>query len=372
MDLVRPLGLAGIGVAVAAAPHDPVRYSRFTRARTDLPALEDEPGAARALATFATRCDPSPVLFYTTDAHLRVVSRQRALLGEAFSFVVAAAELVEDLVDKARFSALAERLGLDVPPSRAVQPRLEPPPISDLRFPVLLKPLPGRTDRWQAIERERKAVAVSGPEQLRALWERLAAADVSVLAQSLIPGPESRIESYHVYVDPAGDVVAEFTGRKIRTCPPELGHSTALVITDSPDVARSGRSLIERVGLTGVAKADFKRGSDGRLHLLEVNPRFTLWHHLAAVAGLNIPAVVYADLTGQVRPVVRRARPGARWSLPWLDARAVRAQGGSLLRWLRWLAGTDALSVIAWDDPLPFVAGKILPGARELARRGWR
>src|SRR5215470_19812901 len=40
--------------------------------------------------------------------------------------------------------------------------------------------------------------------------------------------------------------------------------------------------------LTGVAKPDFKRAPDGRLLLLEINPRFNLWHHLGAVAGVNL------------------------------------------------------------------------------------
>jgi predicted ATP-grasp superfamily ATP-dependent carboligase len=45
---------------------------------------------------------------------------------------------------------------------------------------------------------------------------------------------------------------------------------------------------------------------------LEINPRFTLWHHAGAVAGVNIPALVYADLTGTPRPATARAKAGVR------------------------------------------------------------
>src|SRR5439155_95698 len=105
---------------------------------------------------------------------------------------------------------------------------------------------------------------------------------------------------------------AEFTGRKIRTHPTQHGHSTALEITDAGDVAALGRDLVHRVGLRGVAKLDFKRGPDGRLHLLEINPRFTLWHHPAALAGVNVPLLVYGDLTGASRPPLLKARACVR------------------------------------------------------------
>ena len=44
--------------------------------------------------------------------------------------------------------------------------------------------------------------------------------------QEMIPGPETSIESYHVYVDAAGVTAGEFTGRKIRTHPPAYGETT--------------------------------------------------------------------------------------------------------------------------------------------------
>jgi predicted ATP-grasp superfamily ATP-dependent carboligase len=117
-----------------------------------------------------------------------------------------------------------------------------------------------------------------------------------VIAQEIVPGPESRIESYHVHVDAGGTVRAEFTGRKVRTHPAAMGHSTALTTTDEPDVRRLGRELTERVAHRGVAEFDFKRDPDARRWLLEVNPRFSLWHHVGAAAGVNIPESVWREL----------------------------------------------------------------------------
>jgi predicted ATP-grasp superfamily ATP-dependent carboligase len=141
--------------------------------------------------------------------------------------------------------------------------------------------------------------------------------------------------------------------------PVEYGDSSALEITDQEDVLTLGRSIIRRLGLKGVAKLDFKRGADGSLHLLEVNPRFTLWHQLGARAGVNIPALVYGDLLGRTRPRASRARAGVRWCKVWTDHRAARSDGMPLWRWLTWALGVEAKRALAWDDPWPFLGASL-------------
>jgi predicted ATP-grasp superfamily ATP-dependent carboligase len=143
------------------------------------------------------------------------------------------------------------------------------------------------------------------------------------------------------------------------------------VIGQSLDVAELGREFVEATGFQGVLKCDFKRGPDGDLSLLEINPRFTLWHHLAARAGLNIPALVYDDLVGLPRASVPDARPGTQWCYHLHDARAARAAGLGLTRWLAWVARCEAKSAVSWRDPLPFVRGVLWGGARRRLASLW-
>lgn len=363
MDLVRPLGLAGIRCAVVTAPGGATAHSRFTE--TVLPWEAGDGGEdalVERLLRFGMAQPERPVLYFEEDTQLLMVSRHRHLLSAAFRFTLADADLVETLVDKARFQDLAERLGLPVPRTR----RLHPAPGSeapdlDLRYPLIVKPLTRRPP-WDSIEGLGKAIRIDGPDELRALWPRLIPVGIDLLAQELIPGPETKIESYHVYIDADGAVAGEFTGRKIRTYPADYGHSTALTITDiageGADVARLGRDLSARMGLRGVAKFDFKRAPDRSLHLLEVNPRFNLWHHLGAVAGVNLPAIVHADLTGARRPAPAVARPGACWCHISKDRMAAREAGVSTLDWLAWVARCEAKAIVL-DDPMPFLRPKL-------------
>jgi D-aspartate ligase len=369
MDLVRPLGLGGSRCAVVARPGDATCYSRFTA--TVLPWADpwSEPERLlEILLRFGASQPERPVLFYEGDWDLLLISRQRDRLRRVFRFVVPEADLVEDLVDKARFLALAERLGLPTPRARLLPARDAAASDLDLPFPVVAKPVIRQWETWRPLAGDAKAVEVRTAEELRGLAARLGAAGVDVLAQELIPGPETAVESYHVYVDARGQVAGEFTGRKLRTHPAAYGYSTALEITDRPDVYALGREVVRRMGLRGVAKLDFKRAPDGSLHLLEINPRFTLWHHPGAVAGVNVPALVYRDLLGLPRGPVPRARRGVRWCYHHYDARAAMEQGVPLRRWFPWALRCEAKSVLSLDDPMPMLGGSVARLSRRLGR----
>jgi D-aspartate ligase len=360
MDLVRPLGLAGVHSAVVVVRGDVTAHSRFTRAVIPLadPAREPDLLLDRLMAFAGTQPEP-PVLFYGQDSDLLFVSRHREPLRQGFRFVVPDAELVEDLVDKARFGDLVRRLELPVPASSVRSASTVAPEDVGVRFPVVVKPRAHEQGNWSAVADGAKALRADTPGELRSLWSRLAQERLEVVVQELVPGPESRVESYHVYIDAAGDIVGEFCGRKIRTSPPAYGQTTALEITAERDVLELGRELVRRIGLRGVAKVDFKRDSAGRLHLLEVNPRFNLWHHPGAKAGVNLPALVYCDLVGLPRPQLQPARPGVRWIYYEHDARAAHREGLPMRRWLPWAVSCEAKFIVSLDDPLPTVMGAL-------------
>jgi D-aspartate ligase len=367
IDLVRALALAGIRSAVVARPSYPSRYSRAA-----VPAFEwidpwkDPTALVERLLEFGRAQPQPPVFYYDGDADLLLLSRHRARLEQAFRFVVADAELVETLVDKARFQALAEELELPVPAALRFSAADEPASAVDLPFPIVVKPLTRQNESWRPLAGA-KAIHVDSAAELSAIWPRLAKTVPEVLVQEAVLGPESSVESYHAYIDADGEIAGEFTGRKLRTYPRRYGYSTAVTITHSDEVTELGREISRRLGLRGVAKLDLKRGPDGRLRLLEINPRFNLWHHPGALAGVNLPALVYSDLVGIPRPASTGWRSGVTWCSLAHDFQAARAEGISSARWLRWVLACEAKSGFAWDDPLP-LARATFWRLRQLAR----
>jgi len=366
MDLVRTLGLAGIRCAVVSAPGATVQFSRFVDSVITWDGdWSDAEDLADQLVTWSEAQTEPPVLFYQHDEHTLFVSRHRQRLASVMRFTIAPADQLETMVDKVRFYALAGLTGVSMPRTNILDPLSAFP--SDLEFPIIVKPRTRANPRWSEIEPDAKAFRVGSVEELRTLWPLLSRFGDSLVAQQIVSGPEDRICSYHAYVSPEGEVLGEFTGRKIRTLPREFGHTTALEITIAPDVADAGRDVMRRLALTGVAKVDFKRGPDGKLWLLEVNPRFNLWHLAGAVAGVNLPAMVWADLVGTRRPVANGVRAGTRWCNV-NDVRAGREWGVPLHRWLAWFMRCEVKASLAWDDPKP-VVGRLLWVARHRRQR---
>jgi D-aspartate ligase len=367
IDLVYALRLGGIPVVVVADPQDPARYSRAAVARLERTPFSDQPEAMVEwlLAAAAEQAEPA-VLYYDDDFDLLLVSRHRDQLARRFRFVVAPTDLVEDLVDKTRFHALATRLGLPVPRTVHCSSR----DLSDhgLRYPVVVKPVSRHGTAWSDVV-SAKAARVEDHAGMAALRERLADTEIDLLVQEAVPGPESCIESYHVFVNEHGSVAGEFTGRKLRTWPRTYGFSTAVTITDDADVREIGRRISLLLELRGVAKLDFKRAPDGALRLFEVNPRFNLWHHPGALAGVNLPALVHARLLGRPEPAAGAVvRGGVTWCSAH-DLKAARAEGLSVARWLRWVIGCDAVSGFALADPLPLPRAALWRARDRLRRR---
>jgi predicted ATP-grasp superfamily ATP-dependent carboligase len=372
-DLIRALGLAGIRAASVTRPARPMAHSRFVAERIPWADNWGDPNRLTAnLLAYAAECPDRPPLFFQHDGDLAFVSRNRDALRWGLRFAIADTELVEQLLDKTAFAELATRIGLAVPRSVVLRPaRGDDPPELPLEFPAILKPLTRRDVIWLPLAGDAKAIRLDSERDLRELWPLLADGGWEFVAQELVPGAEHRIESYHAYVDERGEVAGEFTGRKLRTLPSEFGQTTALETTDEGDVREAGRHCLRALGLRGVAKVDFKRAPAGDLVLLEVNPRFNLWHLPGAVAGVNLPALVYADLLGLPRPTARSARAGVRWTIPWDDLRAARRQRVPLSRWAAWQLGCETRHVLALDDPMPFLRGLVWPRLRRriLARR---
>jgi D-aspartate ligase len=385
LSLVRPLGRAGVPVAVATTrADDDTARSRYSVARVLLPSLTEQPEAGvDALVSFARRCPAPPVLFYQGDHDLLLVSREREVLAGYFRMVLPDADLVEDLVDKLRFAKLASERELPVPETLTLRRG------SDLRaelaawtiFPCVLKP--STRMRWGLSEihalagaADGKAVRVENRSQLEALLPLLESEPDDFVLQDCVEGGEERVLSYHAYVRPGGEVVAEFTGRKVRTSPRLYGQSSCVEITDDEEVKRAGRSVLERLDFAGVIKLDFKSDSrDDRLYLLEANPRFNLWHHPGALAGVNLPYLVYTDLAGKrARPSRRHGRAGVRWMSARRDLRAAREYRAAgeltLARWVWQRLRVEIDEDFTLRDPGPGIASLWRTVRRLTRRRG--
>lgn len=96
IDLVRPLGVAGIRCAVFAPPTESAHWSRHARAHVPWadPWTAPERAVENLLAFAAGQPEP-PVLVPQSDGNLLLVSRHRDRLAGRFRFLLADADLIE-------------------------------------------------------------------------------------------------------------------------------------------------------------------------------------------------------------------------------------------------------------------------------------
>ncbi len=107
------------------------------------------------------------------------------------------------------------------------------------------------------------------------------------------------------------------------------------------------------MGSRGPFKIDLVRDArSGALYTLEVNARYTLWNHVGAAAGVNLPRVAYDYLVeGRRPPAPPRAAPSYRWldlyrALPRVPG---AAQQRILAGWLGTVAGARTVyDAFAW------------------------
>ncbi len=366
INLVRALGLAGLRSTVAK----PNRFtsaslSRHCTQRITAPDADlDEAGFVRALMEYGRTCPERPVLFTESDGDTLAVSRHRDELEKYYHLVLPSADIVEATVDKLGFAALAEVRGLPVPATKILRPEQSfASQLADWTiFPCILKPT--LRSGWfisQLVSGEgrmQKAIRCENTGKLRSIVSAMEAHGGAFVLQESVEGGEEWIESYHAYVRPGGEVVAEFTGKKVRTFSRVHGASTYVKILDDPEVVALGRVVLARIGFSGVVKLDFKRDiRNGQLRLLEINPRFSLWHYPAAVAGVNIPALAFADAVNPGSAKAGRARAGVSWIYLREDFKAMReyrAAGElSFPQWIRSVMRADTCHEFAWSDPLP-------------------
>ena len=365
VSMVRALGRTGIPVAIAATDRsEKCTRSRFCNDFVPIPGWQQDPqGTLSALIRWAATRDTTPVLFYQTDLDVVWLSRFRDRLSEHFRLVLPDSELVEDLVDKARFYEQSANWGIPIPETRIIDntQSIEKQCANWNSFPAILKPI-SRTAVWHdAVGKGNKALHIRDEVELQSVLRKLDRHSGFLILQAAVSGGEENVVSYHAYVRKDHDIVMQFTGCKIRTSPRQYGLSTYLEITDDDEVLELGRSIVEKIDFHGVLKIDLKRDDrSGRLFVLEINPRFNLWHHPGTVAGVPIPEAVYWDCVDPSKAITAaNARPGVRWMAPMSDISAFgeyRDAGEiSVIRWLYQLFTVEVDEGFLFSDLNPAI-----------------
>lgn len=303
--------------------------------------------------------EPAPI-FPSSDDQVFLLSDHAEELASWYTFRVPDRQTLDLLMDKERFQSFATRLHVAVPRTIA-NPSLEElrQMAGDLTYPCVVKPT-HRDRRWDDRFSPRKGFEAHGPKQLLAHYERAIRAETRLLVQEVVPGPDSNLVFSHLYIRADGTLAGCWTGRKLRQLPIHFGTATLATTEHLPEVAELSLRLLRALGYRGYASVELKQDArSGVLRVLEVTAGRTWYnHYLGSVAGMNLEARWYEDLTGVTLDAdAGAARPGVRWVDEYRDLFALheyrRAGETAQASWLPSYRGCRAWALGSWKDPLP-------------------
>jgi predicted ATP-grasp superfamily ATP-dependent carboligase len=196
------------------------------------------------------------------------------------------------------------------------------------------------------------------------------------LVQEIIPGAESEITLFGGYMDTAGEPRQAFTGRKLRQYPPGFGSASLVTGEQCAETLALTVDFLRRIGFRGICGAEYKRDPrDGRLKIIEINPRPTLWFQATHDAGKRITEAAVRDLAGGQARADARQDESVRWRYGLKDlasARFYRRDGGRFVFPAPDISSAAGTRVRSWPvfnaaDPLPALAEPL-----GYLRKAWR
>lgn len=178
--------------------------------------------------------------------------------------------MLDLLDDKWRFYRLAKELGITTPQTLYFADRREISPAHvgrEIGFPAVVKPV----SAWAALG----FLTVASELELGALVEDANYGFESVIVQRYIPGRDIGLGLFARH----GETLALSTFF--------CGRRDAAEFAELPDFALAGRKIARATDYNGVANFDARLDADGKVWLLECNPRFFMRLSAARACGLD-------------------------------------------------------------------------------------
>lgn len=368
LGVLRRLAERGIRCYGVDETSDLIVHSRwYRRPERQLAETSDSEVLAEYLRSLRL---PRAVLVPCSDNWTLAVSGLPDELRDRFPASVPDRSVVQQFVDKGRFRALVEGLGVPHPRTLTLREVADLDQLSDRELEnAFLKPTDPQLHRRHF---RTKGRFVHSRAEARSVIETAQALDVAFVFQEWIPGDMPSTVLIDGFVDRSGQVVGMVARRRLRVAPPMVGNTVSSVTVAPEDVAPALTDvarLMTGAGYRGAFNAEFKEDArDGTFKVIEVNPRPAWYIATIADAGLNLPWAIYRDALGLPVEAPRPYRPG-RYALyefrdavaVWNDLRRLRRPDGPVLA--PWLRGDH--TVFWWRDPMPLLRG----GAQMLLRR---
>ncbi|MGP4724908.1 polysaccharide deacetylase family protein [Agrobacterium deltaense] len=372
LALARSLGALNVPVYYLTHDSPLPGWSRFVR-KTIRWAGPHDAGALPFLRQMADKHGLKGCLLLPSgDGEVQLIAQHREELSSLYKIILPDWTALQWLCEKPLLYQRAAELGVSIPRTYALASAADIDTL-DILFPVILKPNMGGGDTTIA---KAKVIRADDRHALKTAF-----ADASgeigagnVVVQELIPGGgESQFSYAALWLN--GEPVAEFTARRARQYPVDFGYtSTSVEVVDNRQAVDAARKILKSAGHSGLVEAEFKLdGRDGKLKLLDVNPRPWSWFGLCSAAGIDLGALLWRVANGEPVGQPGNARQGVSWSYLVRDAVAAftlaRRGQAKIGDYFASLRNIRSWAAFAPNDPLPGLIDLPLTVSRVVRKR---
>jgi len=317
--LAMALAEAGCSVEAVCPSNHPVNNTRAVRRTHNYNGLVPLLSFGRAIDT------TNPDIVIPSDdlatQHLHDLYSRERDRGNSGSRVcrliersLGTAESFEVVYARTAFMQLAEEEGVRVPETKVVTNKSDLLDwITRMGFPIVLK-ADGTSggDGVKVVntvdEAERAFRKLQAPPLLaRAVKRALLDQDLTLLGPSLFRRGFVVNAQAFVAGNETTSTIACWNGTVLASLHFEVlekvsstGHATAVRLIEHPEMSAAAEKIARRLKLSGMYGLDFMLESQtGNSYLIEINPRTTQVGHLALGLGRDLPAALYAAITGE-------------------------------------------------------------------------
>lgn len=315
---IRELGAAGIPVIGMDSKRQCAAASKYLQHVIIEP---DRPRCLEVLRKLVSGCVGKPVLIPTSDQDLEFIINNCDKLAGEFAFQASYADgNAANILNKSRFYRLCDKHDVIYPALHEVTLDGLGALKHSLSYPVIIKP--SRIHDLKTEMAGKKGWIVRHEDQFARVVKSIPGHAGTLLAQEVVPGPESEISLFTGYFDQQGRVHQPFTCRKLRQFPPGFGSASLVISEDEPETRRIAEKFLREIGFRGIAAVELKKDpATGQRKMIEINPRPSLWFSASTAARKSIALAAYCDLTGAMPlPMEQNQQNGVLWRYPMKDS----------------------------------------------------